>query len=89
MTNLDLPEGHREHEATATKALNVVKSEAAAVRQTATEHPSSTMLLLSALSGSRASSSATVSVTAKRKRITSRLSDASGRKPTEPIPPVP
>ncbi|NHT77402.1 hypothetical protein G8E10_16940 [Rhizobiaceae bacterium CRRU44] len=46
MTNLDLPEGHREHEPTATKALNVVKAEAAAVRQTATEHPSSTVLLL-------------------------------------------
>ncbi|KQS72867.1 hypothetical protein ASG39_03830 [Rhizobium sp. Leaf371] len=46
MTNLDLPQGHRENETRATKAVNVVRSEAAAVRQTATEHPSSTVLLL-------------------------------------------
>jgi hypothetical protein len=46
MTNLDLPEGHREHETTATKAVNVVKAEAATVRQVATEHRSSTALLL-------------------------------------------
>ncbi|KQR68782.1 hypothetical protein ASG25_11530 [Rhizobium sp. Leaf384] len=46
MTNLDLPEGHREHESTATKAANLVRSEATAVRQTAAEHPSSTLLLL-------------------------------------------
>lgn len=46
MSNLDLPQGHRENEATATKAMNAVKAEASAVRQTSAEHPSSTVLLL-------------------------------------------
>lgn len=46
MAHLDLPEGHREHEPTSSKALNLVKADARAVRDTVVDHPASSTAIL-------------------------------------------